>query len=377
MPTVLTAVRERADIASPLREYDVSKQITLVMPDIAALIVLLSKLRSEEVDDPEFYWYEKELLPRRDKINLGAGYSAAATSIVVDNGSYFRIGDIVLVERTKERLRVDNVSTNTLTITRSLGGTAAAAMLDNDDLMIIGSSNEEGAVSRVIKTVKEAAVYNYLQIVTTPFGVTKTEAASKQKTKKTREQMRQDELITHRSDIERTFFFGEKSLDTSGTHAERTTGGLLEFITNVYDFGGIPTEDEFERFLELAMRYGSKTKLFVCSRAWASEFDKWGRHKLQTTQDDTTYGIAIATYKSAHGTVKIIVSDVLEGSYFGYYGFLLDMKNISMCHLPGRKHVLETNIQANDEDSWKDQYKSEVGIKIEVAQSHYVTYFNQ
>ena len=65
-------------------------------------------------------------------VNYGAGYSALATSIVVDSGSaltdetYIKIGDEVLY--------ITAISTNTLTVLRSRLGTTSSAIYDDDNI---------------------------------------------------------------------------------------------------------------------------------------------------------------------------------------------------------------------------------------------------
>jgi hypothetical protein len=139
------------------------------------LTALLSKLASQGTDDPEFNWWEKGLPTQRTLINNGAGYASGATSIVVDDGSIFKKGHVVMVERTGEIMFVTaDPSTNTLTVSRGKGETAAAAIVDDDPLLIIGTVYEEGADSPNIVTYSPTKVFNYCQIFRTSLGQTRT-----------------------------------------------------------------------------------------------------------------------------------------------------------------------------------------------------------
>jgi hypothetical protein len=62
------------------------------------------------------------------------------------------------------------------------------------------------------------------------------------------------------------FLFGRKSATTPGATEDRTTGGILSFITtNQTDAGGDLSEAEFNAFMLQVMRYGSDSKLAIAS----------------------------------------------------------------------------------------------------------------
>lgn len=54
-----------------------------------------------------------------------------------------------------------NTATETITVVRSLGGTAAAAINDNDYVFLIGNVNEEGTTARTANTTQVSNAYNY------------------------------------------------------------------------------------------------------------------------------------------------------------------------------------------------------------------------
>jgi hypothetical protein len=374
---------ERADHVGQRRVYDVQEEIEKLLPDESQLLVFLTKLRSKVTDDPKFFWHEKTLSPRWSKINCAAGYTSADTDIVVANITYFRAGDIVKVPRTKETMRVTLVTaaTSTLTVTRSIGATyAATALIHNDDLLIIGNSNQEGAGTRSIKLPKPTEKYNYTQIIRTPFGLTETEKHCKNKGEKTLPEMKKEELLTHRIDIERTLIFSERSEETSGEHAERTTGGVLEWLEtcpNYKDFGDWPTQAEFNKWLEKVMRFGKKTKAFVCSRAWATVFDTWATDKVMISQSETTLGMVIKKYKTVHGELVLIVTDIFEGPIFGYMGIVMDMSKLMIRFIEGRKHILREDIQDNDADEEMGEYLSELGLQLANVETFGVAIYAQ
>lgn len=137
MATV-TGVRDTANIQTAKLKIDMSEKIALLQPSATPFITFLKRAKgnTEVANNPKFSWLEDNLGARWDAINNVAGYGDAATSLVVDNGAYFSAGDIVKVPRTKEVLLVSSISTNTLTVVRGFGTTAAAALVDNDPLKL-------------------------------------------------------------------------------------------------------------------------------------------------------------------------------------------------------------------------------------------------
>ena len=62
-------------------------------------------------------------------VNDGSGITSVETTLVVDDGDWFKAGDLILIGT--EVIEVESVSTNTLTIKRGLLGSDAAAVADD------------------------------------------------------------------------------------------------------------------------------------------------------------------------------------------------------------------------------------------------------
>jgi hypothetical protein len=369
MPTMLTGGRNTENILQDRRIFDFSKKIWLLEPDAAPLTVLLAKTSKVSTSDPDFKWFEDELDPRTDLINDATPPSDTDTTWTVDNGSYFRAGDIVKVPRTGETVRVTAVATNDLTVVRSIGAVAGAALLDNDPIYIIGNANQEFATSRTLKSTLEVTKQNYAQIFRTPVGSSATQEATELRGGNDLAYQRRKKGIEHTVDIERAFLFGEKSEDTSGSHPLRTTGGLLEFITtNITDASGALSETEWETWLRSIFRYGNKSKLVIASPLVMSVISAFAQGRLQSVPEDKTHGVAITRWLSPHGEVNLAKSNLLEGTIYGGYAFGVDMEFVS--YRPLRETQLKTNIQANDEDGQKDEYITECGLQVKLEKAH-------
>lgn len=353
---------------------DMSEKISLLDPNETPFMTFLKRAmdNSEAANSFKFEWIEEDTIGGRwDAVNNAAGYVAGATSIVVDNGDYFTAGDTVKVPRTGEVFLVTAIATNTLTITRAFGTTLAAALVDNDPIVIIGNANAEGSGTRAIKSTKGAPKFNYTQIIKTPFGITNTLLASKTYGGNALAQEMKKKAIQHKVDMARAFYFGEKFDNGNGT---RGTGGLLSFLSqNNYDAGGLLTQAEFDNNIsEVVFKHGSKEKLLLCSSRLLAVINGWAMGKLQVVnQDAKSFGLNVVEYQTAFGKYFLMNdSRILEGATYGTYGIVIDPAYIK--YKPLRDTKLETNIQANDADGRTDQYITEAGLEVRMPEAHAV-----
>jgi hypothetical protein len=169
----ISGPRGTGNVSQSIRKIDMREEVLELEPSSAPLTVLANRLNKRPTVNPEYSWQEDHLEPRFDAINNGAGYTSGATSLVVDNGAYFAQHDLFKITRTGELIKVVSVSTNTLTVVRGIGG-GAAAIVDNDELLIMGSAQPEGDTSKPARSGNPTKVTNYTQIHRTPFESTET-----------------------------------------------------------------------------------------------------------------------------------------------------------------------------------------------------------
>lgn len=373
-PTILSGVQGTYDILTNARKVDMGDRVALLEPDAAPLTVLLKRLKKRVTINPQFDWMEDELFPRFTAVNNGAGYLSTDTSIVVDNGNYIVIRDLVKVMRTSEVMLVTGVSSNTLTVTRAAGETAAVALVDNDPLMVLGPAYAENATLQQAKATQRTRVFNLTGIMRKPIQLSNTMINS-QIYGSPDERIAQQKLrgIEHLVDIERAFLFGERFEDT--TNDFRTTRGVVTFIsTNRTDAGGTLTEGEFETWARTLFRYGKKTKLVLCSRLVASVVNQFAHNKLQSFPKDKTYGLSLMGYKTIHGEMMLIVHDLLESSpntpslytdyEYGGWALGLDIETMAYRFIKNRDTQLLTNRQAPDADGVIDEWLTEAGLEM-------------
>lgn len=375
MVDIITGYRTTKNVLADRRVLDFSKTIAMLNPNRTPFIVLTQKIAKQKTVNPEFYWIQDEYMPKFDRINCAAGYAAGILSVVVDNVGYFPINCCVKVTRTGEVFRVTarTIATSTLTIARSVGTTAAAALVDNDELIIMASAYAEGATSGIPAGTKAVKDYNYLQIMRTPFSATRTNEQSEMYGGPDRATQRKKMGVEHEELIENLFFFGERYEDNTGAEPLRYTGGVYEYlnsnITNVA--GGILTEPVWEQWLrDNLFLNGSDNKIVVCSPIILSVLSMWGAAKVTKKETDKSLGIAISEYISPHGKVNLVSSKTLKGDVYGGDAVGLDFDDDCVKFRFLQDTILKTNIQAADADGWKDEYLTECGLQFKQKARH-------
>jgi hypothetical protein len=219
-------------------------------------------------------------------------------------------------------------------------------------------------------------VTNNTQIFRTPFEISGSLQASSFQASPD-EWPRQARLkgIEHAKDLELSFLFGRKSATTPGATEDRTTGGILSFITtNQTDAGGDLSEAEFNAFMLQVMRYGSDSKLAIASGVGISALNKFPASKQQTRNDETTYGMNVTRYTSPFGSLNLVYHRMLEGTKYGGYIIVVDMDQTSYRYLANDSVSRDTKVlpnrQPNDQDGRKDEYLSEVGLQFGLQRTH-------
>lgn len=379
--TVIRAPESTENIPASRRVRDVAKRIAYLDPEAAPLTLVLSRARSKAASNTKYEWIEKELPARWDQLNMVGNATTTVTTLVVDHGSYFSVGDIVNNVRTGEKFQVSTITTNTLEVVRAVDGdrVTGSAMLDNDDLQIIGNAYTEGSLAGAEKSHQENYLYNFTQIVRTPFGVTGSEAQSENYTGPDRPRLRAEKAIEHKIDLERTAIFGERAQDivTSTANPRRYTGGFLYYVTtNAQDMGGLLTEPEMETFTQTIFgpTAAGDSRLLLASPLVISVIDQLVASRIQVHSGEDTFGLGVSTWQTGHGKLNIVKHRLLEnganGTGYAGYALCVDPSRMMYRFLRNRDTKLLVDIQAPDLDGSKDEYLTEMGWQVELEKVH-------
>lgn len=339
-------------------------------------------LAKRQVQNAQFEIFTDEVMESATQINLAAGYSASATSIVVDDGSLFTANDQLFVPRTGEVMLVSARSSNTLTVTRAVGSTGIA-LLDNDYVVRLSSAFPVNALSGTSKSTTVARDYNYTQIFRTSVTIGRTDKDSKlnYSPKSDVERLLMEGAVEHFRSMERAFWYGTRAeiaaIDSSGAR-QRTTGGVFQFVTsNVFDIsgsGGVLTTTVMDSFAELAFATGSKVKYLFCSPRVLSKINGLSEHLIRRTSDEKMFGSDIYEYNTSHGTFILVrtphFGDTGLGVKYASYAVSIDPDQIKQAYLTNAENELRMNIQENDRDGVKHEWLGEYGLHLANQSSH-------
>lgn len=160
MATVLTGLVDTEDVLGDERVVDMSDEIKHLDPDESQFTTMLQKMGSKEAFREKVNWLELELFPRKSALAASATSAATTVTVTTGEGTYFRAGDVVRNAVSGEAYQVTSVSTDTLTITRSVGDVAAASSASGAELVIISNAAAQGDTLGTRKMVKKALGYN-------------------------------------------------------------------------------------------------------------------------------------------------------------------------------------------------------------------------
>ncbi|NJM09592.1 MAG: DUF5309 domain-containing protein [Bdellovibrionaceae bacterium] len=209
------------------------------------LTALMSKMRSEATDDPEFSWWEEELKPTRVKshgTDIAAG-TTALTLVATDGMGALDLvaGDLLLVEKlepTTYTFEIVQVSANptintSVTVTRGAQGTTAAIIPANSFLLKIGTAFAEGTGAPKATNRNPTKYFNYTQIFKTVYEMTGTAEQTNIRTGDPLGNDKKRRMFDHSVAQELGYLFGFRH-EATGANGKplRYTGGLYQFLAS-------------------------------------------------------------------------------------------------------------------------------------------------
>jgi hypothetical protein len=318
--------------------------ILLLFPNgEAPLTAILSKLREQPTDDPQFSWFEKGL-PEQQAMIAGASTALggqpvagsdiaaagadgqialnvrprAGASFPTTDTTIFKAGHVLYNQTTDELffvIRKGGSGTGAwLEVIRDYGAkfsTNPAVTGDataGDTIIIVGSGFPEGA--GIGESIAYAPVFhwNVTQIFRTALFLTRTGRKTKLRwdASGAYAEAKREALQLHALEMERAFLFSERSTSTAISGAApdsplgaigtatplRTTRGLLSWLPAItsgasptvhWDVNlansGVLTEALWDSFLEEAFRYGSREKLGLCGSTFLNVMTQLTKNK--------------------------------------------------------------------------------------------------
>ncbi len=329
---------------------DVSDVIGIVSPFETPLLDYLGDPRREAMGTVH-EWIEDALLPNFDHLNqtVFVPDPETATSLTVDNGSRFRIGDLVRPDGWGEVMLVANVVGNMLTVVRGYGGTPNATLEDNLRLIIIGNAALEGAEAPTARFTNRARRQNYSQIFTASVWVSGSmQAARAHGVEDEADYQKQERLRELIRDLENTIINGvAPASDQQGSSTvRRTMNGIVPSIaTNRFapgegglpDGGGTSGTVLTEELLNAALQRiweqsNGPIDTIVMNGAQKRMLNEFLGSQRSFGPDDDSFRNLVNVYESDFGVCRVVLSRWAPADTV----ILLDSSRIQVMPLSGR-----------------------------------------
>jgi hypothetical protein len=340
-------MRGNGDWATDQRPKNWRETMLFLFPNgDAPLTALLSKMKSEKTDDPEFYWWEKGLPTQRATATgvytdvLSTAYTTGGESgdvlyvkMSAADVAQFRIGHQVLLRNSdnyaddtngKVTSKITNGANSYITVSLLEDDPTTTGIADCDTILIIGNINPEGGAMPDAIAYDPTKTYNYTQIFRNSLSITRTARKTKLRTGDQYREAKRECLQLHSIEMEKAFLWGVATEGTGDNgKPERTTDGLITAIrgssdavnahfvtdTTVPGITGASWLDKGEEFLdyylEQIFRYGSEERMAFVGSGVILQLNKiiklYGNYTL--TPKTVSYGIKVMEWTTPFGTL--------------------------------------------------------------------------
>jgi hypothetical protein len=356
----------------------------------STLFGLMSRLANEDADAQVYNWWEKD--PLRRVFYATAARTDADTTISFDDNAtspdttiwvFLRAGAVLLNDRTGERIRVAATpTTTTVTITRGIQSTSAAAINENDGFTLVTFAKANGAVPARSAYAQPTSYQNYIQTFNATASVENAYKAGILRTDLDGpiEEAQLDALEQIGNDIEYAYFLGIKEVASLTEGATYYTGGikaavdaasLTSNILNGNGSSGVNLSD-FNDWMENIMTWGSDVKLFFGGpRAYSaiSRYAISAAGGYRTTDDSkTVWGINIETIKTPFGEIGMASHPLFKNNVLlNDWGFVIDLQLIVQKVM--EPLFFQEYEPTNGQDAWQGQFRAKLGIKMKFPQA--------
>lgn len=345
--------------------YAAGADLPEIMEDVSDLISIVSPYETPLLDhlgDPArsalstiHEWVEDALLPNTDAVNQTTFTPNAqdATSVTVNNGSRFQVGDLVRPGNASEIMQVTAVATNTLTVVRRYGGTSASNLSNGLKLTIVGNAALEGADAPATRFTTRYRKQNFTQIFAASVEVSGSMRAARvfgasdeldfQKQERMRELLR---------DLENTVINGTApSTGQQGSASiRRSMNGIVRQVStnqfvpgqNGFPSGGGAGTDLNDVVLNAALRTvweqsAGRIDTIVCGGMQKRRINQLISSARAYAPEDTRLRDLVSVYESDFGVCKVIVSRWVPADTV----LFLDSSRIEVMPLRGRSFAYQ------------------------------------
>lgn len=329
-----------------------------------------------------------------DQIELAQFYNATAavatgdTALTVSatDDDHFRAGDVLLLTNASgqtERLIIASVAANTLNVTNTDGSarTAGIVMTTSDKFYRLENVRAEDSTAPAIRTTKRAEMYNYLEIVSETYGLTKTKKAMADYNGDPMMLEKRKAFSRLMRNMEKMFWFGTRDVANSSTNPVYHSGGWKYFVelysdVEIRDMAGKAlTRAELMNFLTSVGRGGATNKVLVAGSRGLAAINNMGFEYVQKNDFKFgEFGMNINTIFGPMGKYDIIYEPLFDEMDFMAGSIcVLDFDHIQFNYLAGNGVSLdihdEQQLLADGSLAEKGQYVGQVGFTFETLKT--------
>lgn len=286
----------------------------------APLFALTSGMTSRPATDTIVTWFEESHISGRTIVN-GAVASTVTQAIVINDGSSYYPGVILMSELTGEYLYVIGVAGNTITCIRGFASSTAANIADGTPFQRIASAHEESSQAPTAVVNLGYPVFNYTQIFRNAWSLSGTAQAIEFYTGPQLQKSKKDAMLFHAEDIERALWFGRISNGTKNNQPFRTMNGLDAIVkTNVVVAGQSTNYDDIDNFLQSVfsknikgkpnerLAFGGNKALQVLNAIARIE------GKIEIAVGQTDFGLNVNKWISPYGNITLMTHPLMVES---------------------------------------------------------------
>jgi len=373
----------------------------------APLTALLSKMRSESTDDPDFNWWTQALADQRATVTgvytdvLSTAYVSGASAgdtlyikMSEDDAKQFRVGHQILLRdasdytvdvNAKVTASTKNGASSYLTVTllEDDDNSSLGDLSDCDTCLVIGNINAEGATMPSAISYDPTKWNNYTQIFRTPLSITRTAAKTRLRTKDARKNAKREALEIHSMEMEKAFLWGIRTEGVgSNGMPERTTGGLLSAVKTSgtvsdhsvdadVDSGGTwltSGENWLNEQLEIMFRYGNSEKLAFVGSGTLLAIQQLVRNGANYTFNrEKIYGYAVVQWETPFGIINMMTHPLMSYEVTNRNSMVVfEPQNLNYRYIDDTTFFGEAekqNTGAGRTDGYNEEFLTEAGLE--------------
>ncbi|WP_422932052.1 SU10 major capsid protein [Singulisphaera sp. PoT] len=273
----------------------------------------ITRFRKVPVTSPTFHIVTRRFKPRT--VTAAASFNNSVTTLTLADASYLANGD-VLETQSGERIELTampSLPANTITVTRAVEGTSAAASSGSTDVLkVIGNSRTGGEINQDGYVVAPVPIdqycQTYQQVVRVSGTVETTPAMQLAPGFATpMDQYKMEALQALMDDFETGCFYGKgeaASVSTNGRPKQKGIRTILSaaapgnLITSPTNGSAYKPSDLTRDVLQIPRQGGGDPNVLIVSQDFITGFAQWGLPLVRLVDDRTVLGVDIKTFKA-------------------------------------------------------------------------------